>query len=125
MERVFFRAVLALSVLGIVVGAPSIYVGSKGVETWPKTLEAMTKDTQSRFDACMAHATAPEEIAACRDSQHDELMSALNVEVSGYNGAANLQTFGLLSAIALPVGLFALFYVLRWIATGSWKRKTT
>ena len=121
MERIFFRAIVALSLLGVLAGIPSIYLGTKGIENWPETIRGLDSVRETERKDCLSRATTPNENISCEESYQDELFAAMKIENEGYKTADRLQTFGIFAAVLVPPTLFVLFYVLRWIFTGRWR----
>lgn len=123
MERIWFRLIVVLSIIGVLAGVPAMYVGSLGVENWPKTGEELGAKNSSELKRCLGDSSQWEVAKECYDTYWRMWGWATKTESDGYNNAVNLETAGLAAAVFMPLTLFAIFYILRWIATGRWRRE--
>ena len=123
MERIAWRAVVAVAILGVVLGIPAMYFGHNGHKSMQERWLEESKLADVRHKACIAEARGndvEESICWSTWSAEDSSNSWMMVASS-----RSMNTFmaGFLMTVVLPGLLFPVFFVVRWICTGRWKRK--
>lgn len=124
MEQIFFRAVIALSAIGVLLGGPLYYFGAKGYDRAAAALDYEHSRLDSKeFQDCLA--------AAVRKDDADQLKycydflgaDAHSIQVHGQTMSNMTRQKNLAVGLAVvgPLLLFAAFYLLRWIVTGRLK----
>ena len=123
MERIAWRAVVAVAILGVMLGIPAMYFGYNGHEAMQERWLAESKSADISRDACHAKANGNnlEESICWKTWSAQESSNSWMMVAS----SRSMDTFmaGLVMAVVLPGLLVPVFFILRWICTGRWKRK--
>lgn len=125
MEQIVWRAVVAAALLGIVLGVPSMILGSRSQESMQALWLEASEKAGAENDACLEVAGGN---AAAQGQCYEVWNSAYSsnswmMTSSAQSGDAIVR--GFLMAVVLPLLLFSAFFLLRWIGTGRWRRKPT
>ena len=115
------------SLLCVISGGAMIYIGSSNAEFWREEwrVEVIDKDKRNspEFKDCMnaaIHTEDGEQTKRCYAlyAPNSDVLGMLNKSAKE---AQSMVSLGLMLCV-LPVPLFVLFFVLRWILTGRWKK---
>lgn len=125
MERTIFRAIIVLSMLGVLIGGPMIYIGKQNTELWWKLhSDELKKSDSPAFTECFKRATPTkdgEEVKLCYDL-FGPSVQLLSEWTDKAKRAQTMVGAGIVVSCILPPTLFALFFIIRWIVTGRWRR---
>lgn len=126
-ENIATRALIAISLLCLVVGSGMIYIGSENSESFreqrsAEMLKAKRLDTPE-FRDCLRtaiHTDDGAQVNLCY-ARHGPDHDFVQVLQDGVNAAERLVSRGL-ALVVLPVPLSIAFFILRWVLTGRWTR---
>lgn len=123
MERIAWRAVVAVAILGVMLGIPAMHFGYNGHKSMQERWLAESKSADISREACHAKANGNnvEESICWQNWSAQESSNSWILTAS----TRSMNTFiaGVMMAVVLPGLLFPVFFVLRWICTGRWLRK--
>lgn len=123
MERIAWRAVVAVAILGVLLGIPAMYFGFNGHKSMQELSLAESKLADISRESCNTKANGDnvEESICWQTWSAETLSNSWMMEQS--SESMDLFLTGVTLALVLPALLFPIFFTLRWIFTGRWLRK--
>jgi hypothetical protein len=125
LESIAFRTVLAVSVIAVVAGLPTMYLAKQNGDSWWESYRQETaKDESRELDECRKVAVLNDDAEAVKlcYQMHGSNIELMNLRSQRANQAYELSHRALATAVLVPLGAFSAFILLRWILTGRWRR---
>ena len=124
MENIVFRAVVVLSVLGVLIGSSMSYFGSGNADFWWQQYhKEMEKHGSKELDNCLnaIRENDGNRVKFCYNT-YGSNVQLLQLWSDNARKSYTVATVGFILSCVVPPLLFALFFVVRWILTGRWKK---
>ena len=127
-EKITFRAIAVLSIFSLVFGGLISYLQYQEArfysEQYQQYLKENDKTRTPEFDKCFREALKNDngsQIQDCYNSFYTPDRNELDRLIMERDSANHWTSIGL-GMLIIPLPLFLLYFILRWVFTGRWKR---